>query len=227
MKRTFRRILTPLALALATALPLVVAGPADASSMYFSRESGRTASVGWLEVGTLPAPVLGNAHLGTLYVEDLGRGNFNVFGFVKDYECIEGALPGGGGHEGFDEEEESDCEFVDIRKIEAGDSTFAMDRKFNQATLKGTLTVIGGHDGEVLGSPPVDMTWTGVGNAYASTEEYSYDDGQASYSSKYSFTGRDSVVTGRIGPMIFDDEPGEYSFAQMGAFKSVSRERTR
>lgn len=226
MKHVYRRTLATIAVALTTALPLLVAGPADASSMYFSRESGRTASVDWLEVGTLPAPVLGNAHVGSLYVEDLGKGKFNLFGWVEDYECIDGALPGGG-HGDEKEEEESDCQFVDYRKIEAGDTTFSMDRKFNQATLKGTLSVIGGHDGELLGSPPVDMTWTGTGSAYKSTEEYTFDDGTSSYSSKYSFTGRDSVVTGRIGPMIFDDEAGEYSFAQMGAFKNVSRERTR
>jgi hypothetical protein len=225
MKPMYRRILATVATVLTTALPLLVVGPADASSMYFSRESGRSASVDWLEVGTLPSPVLGNAHLGTLYVEDLGKGKFNVFGWVEDYECIDGELPGGG--HGFEKEEESGCEFVDYREIEAGETTFVMDRKFNSATLQGTLTVIGGHDGEVLGNPPVDMTWTGVGSSYKSSEEYTYSDGTSTYSSKYSFTGRDSVVAGRIGPMIFDDEPGEYSFSQMGAFKNVSRERTR
>lgn len=224
MKHTFRRLLAPLAVALTTALPLLIAGPADASSMYFSRDSGRSASVDWLEVGTLPAPVLGNAHLGSLYVEDLGKGRFNIFGWVEDYECVDGALPGGG--HGEEKDKESDCEFVDYREIKAGDNTtFTMDRKFNTASLSGTLNVIGGHDGQVLGTPPVEMTWTGIGNLTKSTEEYTYDDGVSSYSSKYSFSGREADVEGRIGPMIFDDEPAEYSFAEMGSFKNVERGR--
>jgi hypothetical protein len=227
MKLFRKRWLTAMVVGLATLVSVPLAGPANASSMYFYRESGRSASVDWLEVGTLPAPVLGNAHLGSLYVEDLGKGKFNIFGWVEDYECVDGALPGGGHREAAKEEEDKDCVFVDYREIKAGDTSFSMDRKFTTATLTGTLTVVGGHDGEVLGSPPVDMTWTGIGSLTKSTEEYTYDDGVSSYSSKYSFSGRDADVEGRIGPMVFDDETDEYSYAQMGAFKNVERGRDR
>ena len=30
----------------------------------------------------------------------------------------------------------------------------------------------------------------------------------------------------RIGPMVFDDEPGEYSYAALGAYRSADRSRS-
>lgn len=204
--------------------------PAQASSMFFSKSSGRTASVQWLEMGELPG-VVGNVHTGYLFVEELSRGSANVFGGVTDWTCPDGVLPGhGGGHGEFEEEPEGpQCTHEGERWIEGGDVAFTMDRKFSSATLTGTLNVVGGHDGQVLGTPRVNITWIGVGDLYKSTESGRYSDGTSSYSYRYSFSGRDAVIAegSRIGVMIFDDEPGEFSFAEMGAYREASRERTR
>lgn len=219
---TLRRAGTVLA-ALLTSLALVVtAAPAQAGSMFFSKSSGRMATLDWLEVGTLPG-VQGNAHLGTLFVEEQSRGGAYVFGYVLDLECPEGVTPGHGGGHG--EGEEPSCTEVGFRFIDGGDVTFTMDRKFGKARLTGTLAV--SDHGTPLGNPPVDITLTGVGNTYRSTDSGRYSDGTTSYSYRYSFTGRQASVSGRIGVMVFDDEPGEYSNAQMGAFRSASRDRIR
>lgn len=197
--------------------------PAHAGSMYFSKSSGTTAGASWLEVGTLPGPVQGNAHVGFLFVEDLGKGKARVFGGVEDYECPDGVLPDGGGGHVEEPPQEPGCEFVDFRFIEGGNITFKMDRKFTSASLTGTLNVFG-HDGPA-GTPAVNMTWTGIGSSYKSTNTYSYTDEFGTYRSRYSFSGRQADVEGNIGPMVFDDEPGEYSSAEMGSYRSMDRGR--
>ena len=225
MKRSISRRLGTVAVALLAGLGLVAtAGPAQAASMSFYKSSGRVANVDWLEVGTLPG-VGGNIHFGYMYVEDLGRGQANVFGVVEDLQCPDGFIPEGPGGGHGEEPEESPCENLGARFIEGGDVTFTMDRKYTTGRLTGTLAVFG-HDGP-LGNPPVDMTLTGFGDTFSSTERYTYDDGTSSGSYRYSFTGRAATVSGRIGPMVFDDVAGEYSSASMGAFKNVSRDRTR
>lgn len=224
MNRPLTRRLGTVAVALLTSLGLVAtAGPAQAGSMYFSKSSGRMVDVSWLEVGTLPG-VQGNAHLGFMYVEELGRGGANVFGEVIDFECPEGVLPEYGGGHG-EEPSEDQCQEVGYRFINGGDVTFTMDRKYTQARLTGTLAV-SDHD-TPLGNPPVDITFTGVGETFSSTftDRGSYDG--TTYSFRYSFTGRAAVTSGSIGPMVFDDEAGEYSQATMGSFKNMSRDRTR
>ena len=71
------------------------------------------------------------------------------------------------------------------------------------------------------------MTFTGQGGVTKQTSIFSYQDETSSYSSKLVQTGRSGVPSGRIGPMIFDDEAGEYSYAYLGSYKEVSRNRTR
>jgi hypothetical protein len=204
---------------------LLTAGPAEAGSMFFSKSSGRTAYADWLEVGTLPGGVPGNIHFGFMQIEDLGNGRANIFGNVTDLTCPDGYIPEGpgGGHD--EEPGEDPCTYEGDRFIEGGSTVFTMDRKFNTATLTGNLAVFG-HDGST-GNPAVDMTFTGIGAQYSSTESGRYNDGTTSYRYRYTFSGRDAIVSGRIGAMIFDNVPGEWSFAQMGSFRSMDRERTR
>jgi hypothetical protein len=203
---------------------LLTAGPADARSKSSYKSSGRIASADWLEVGTLPGGVPGNIHFGFMQVDDLGNGRANIFGAVTDMTCPEGYIPEGpgGGHE--EEPGEDPCTYEGDRFIEAGTAVFTMDRKFNTATLTGNLAVFG-HDGST-GTPAANMTWTGIGDVYSSTESGSFSDGNSTSRWRYSFTGREAVVTGRIGAMIFDDVAGEWSFAQMGSYREMSRDRT-
>ncbi len=214
--------------------------PASASSMFFSKSSGRTATASWLEVGTLPN-VAGNFHFGEMQVEELSKRRANVWGIVFDVQCPKGTIPGGppgGGHGKEEEPDDNPCETVGVRFIEGGNVTFTMDRKLSKATLTGTLNVVGGHGDpddpenpdappQAPATPPVNMTWTGVGDTSTSVNSGRGSDGTTTWSYRYSFSGRSAVVSGRIGVMVFDDEPGEYSFAEMGSYKSVDRERTK
>lgn len=225
-RSTTTRRLGTVAVAALTALGLVAtAGPAQAGSMFFSKSSGRLADIGWLEVGTLPG-VAGNAHTGNLYVDELGRSTAYVFGFVTDWECPEGVLPehGGGGHG--EEPTEGGCEPVGERFVDGGDVTFTMDKKLTSARLTGTL-VVSDHGGEGAVTPPVDITLTGTGSTYTSKIVDSGSFEGTTYTYRYTFTGRQAVVSGRIGAMVFDDEPGETSTASIGSYRSMSRDRTR
>ena len=158
-------------------------------------------------------------------MEDLGRGSANIWGFVDDLTCPDGVIPDGpgGGHGEPGPEEE--CNYEGSRFIENDTTTFTMDRKFETATLTGTLAVFG-HDGPA-GNPAVNMTWTGIGDSYRSVESGRFTNGTSTYTYRYTFSGRNAQVSGNIGAMVFDDEDGEWSFAQMGSFRDAYRERTK
>ena len=226
MNRSLTRRLGTAAVSVLAGLALVVtAGPAQASSTFFSKSSGRMATVDWLEVGTLPN-IDGNIHFGFMYIEDLGQGRSNIFGIVEDLQCPAGFIPDGpfgGGHG--EEPEESPCDPVGTRFIDGGDTTFVMDRKFATARLTGTLAV--SDHGTPLGNPVVDMTLTGFGATSSGSDRGSFSDENGSFSYRYAYTQRQATVSGRIGPMVFDNVPFEYSSATMGTFKSASRERIR
>ena len=210
---------------------------ASAGSMFFSKSSGMMAATSWLEVGELPpaANAPGNAHFGDLWVESLGRGRASAFGTVYDVQCEEGVtpyLPGGGHHEeavADEPEEPGGCELLGVRFIEGGSLQFTINRKLTTATLTGTLSVGSGHGEGPVGSPPVNITWNGVGSLYKSTNSGSYTGPDGTYRYRYSFAGRDAVIaTGsRIGPMVFDDEPGEWSTGKLGIYRSSERFRSR
>lgn len=225
-----RHLTVAAAAAFALLLAVLTATPASAGSMWFSKSSGSTANASWLEIGTLPGGVPGNIHFGSMYIEDLGNGEAGVWGEVYDLTCEPGVIPdgpGGGGH-GLEEEEPGapeGCVHEGARFIEGGDVTFTMDRKLSKATLTGTLQVFG-HDGPA-GAPPVNMTLTGVGDAYKSVESGTFTDSSGTYSYRYNFSGRDATVSGYIGAMVFDNVAGEWSTAQMGSYRSVDRGRTR
>ena len=228
-----RRLLAVAACTAALSTGLVAPSPALASSMFFAKSSGTVASTSWLEVGELPpaANAPGNAHFGDLWAEDLGRGRASVFGQVYDVQCEDGVTPynPGGGH--FAEPEpapDGPCTLLGVRFIEGGSVSFTVDRKLSRASLTGTLAVGSGHGEGPLGSPPVDITWLGVGDAYTSTESGRFTDEFGTSSYRYTFRGRDAAIAAdsRIGPMVFDDEPGESSSGQLGSYRSAERFRS-
>ena len=217
----------------AVAIPALVAAPASAGGdMFFSKSSGTTVSTTWLEAGTIPG-VQGNWHFGDLWVEATSRGRAQAFGTVFDVTCTDNVVPynPGGGH-GFDApppEEAPGCVLNGIRFLDASPSqlTLTFDRKLTTATLKGQLSVGDGHGSSTAG-PLVDVVLNGVGSTFSSTESGTFTDEYGTSTYRYSFTGRNSAVSAgsQIGPMVFDDEPGESSTARMGTFRSSSRQRT-
>ena len=223
-----------------TAIALIVAmvwapTAASARSMYFSKSSGTMAAVSWLEVGELPpaANAPGNAHFGDLWVEQTGKGRADAFGTVYDVQCEEGVTPynpGGGHHAEFVDEkppEDGPCQLLGMRFMKGRSLSFTLGKRLSKATLTGALEVGSGHGEGPVGTPQVNITWNGVGTLYKSTESGRYTDADGTYSYRYVFTGRDAVIGAgsRIGPMIFDDEAGEYSEAQLGSYRSAERAR--
>jgi hypothetical protein len=214
--------------AAALAVPLVIAtaGTANAGSKWTYKSSGSFANVSWMEVGELPAPVLGNYHVG--YLDVRGDKVVDVFGEVSDWTCEEGELPPefGGGHGG--EEPETGCTLESVRFIYAnrGAVTFTVDRKLNEATLVGNLTV-SDHEGAGEASPPVNMTWTGIGGTSRSTSTSTYTDPSGEkWTSRMTETGREGDIEGRIGAMVFDDEDGEFSYGSFGTYRTDERSVT-
>ncbi|MGY1605622.1 MULTISPECIES: hypothetical protein [unclassified Geodermatophilus] len=227
---TLRRLGTVAVSAAALAV-VVTPSPALAGDLFFSKTSGTTAWVTWLEVGELPpaAGAPGNAHFGDLFVDDLGNGRASVFGSVSDVECDDGVTPylPGGGH-GEPAPEDGPCRLLGVRFVEGGQVTFTMDRKYTTATLTGTLAVGSGHGETPTSAPPVSITWTGVGDTYSERRSGTIVDEFGTWTYRYDFTGREAVVApgSRIGPMVFDDEAGEYSESQLGRYRSSDRQRS-
>lgn len=230
MSNTFRRLAVTTATTAAVSALALVPSPAMASSMFFSKSSGTTAAVSWLEMGELPAAAnaLGNAHFGDLYVEDLGRGRARAFGTVFDLQCKKGVVPTRPGHG--EEPTTRGCTLVGTRYVEGGTGlTFTIDRELTKATLTGTLSVGDAHGGEgPVGTPPVSITWTGAGALEPYSESGRYTDAYGTYSYRYSGTRRSATIApgSRIGPMVFDDEQGESSTADLGSYSSSSRQRS-
>ena len=201
--------------------------------MFFSKSSGTTVSTSWLEAGEL-AGAPGNWHFGELFVEATSRDRARAFGTVYDVTCVAGATPyNPGGHGGHSdapppEQEEPDCVLEGMRWLEASPSQLALtvDRKLSTAKLSGALSVGAGH-GPPTASPPVDIVLNGLRATYSRPESGTSTDEYGTYTYRYSFSGRDADVAAgsRIGGMVFDDETGESSTAQMGTFRSSTRQR--
>ncbi len=230
MSRSSLRRLATVAAATAALTAVAVPSPALAGDLFFSKTSGTQVSVSWLEVGTLPAAANapGNAHFGELFVDDLGNGRANVFGVVHDVQCEAGVTPYNpeGGH-GEEPDPAGPCQLAQIRFIEGGTVKFTIDKKLTKATLTGKLAVGSGHGEGPTGAPPVSITWTGVGATYPErlSGVIEVEFGTSSY--RYTFTGRDAEVAAgsRIGPMVFDDEAGEFSESRLGKYRSSDRTR--
>lgn len=233
MSRTLLRLGVTALTTAALSTVALVPSPALAGSMSFAKSSGTMADVSWLEVGTLPpsANADGNAHFGFLTVEQASRGRGDAFGVVFDAQCPEGGpyvLPGFGHGVPHTAAKEGPCTLVGVREMKGRGLAFTIDRKFTTATLSGTLSV-GEHGSAAPGTPPVAITWTGVGaiSTFTDSARYSNEFGTGSF--RFTSTSRAAVVAAgsRIGPMVFDDEPGEQSESRLGSYRSVSRDRSR
>ena len=229
MSASSLRRLTTVAAA-AAALAVAAPSPATAGDLFFSKSSGTQVTTTWLEVGELPAAANapGNAHFGDLFVDDLGNGRAQVFGTVHDVQCDEGTTPylPLGGH-GEPAPAGGPCRLLGTRFIDGGQVTFTVDKKLTTARLTGTLAVGSGH-GDATGTPPVDITWTAIGPTYSDRQSGTFVDEYGTYSYRYDFTGRDAALTpgSRIGPMVFDDEVGEYSDSLLGKYRRSDRQRS-
>lgn len=217
----FRRSLTVLT-AVITVMALAAA-PALAGSMYLSKSSGRAAQAFWTQVDDVPVgtnPLVGNVHVGELYVYETSKGVADAFVYITDWDCEPGQLPGWGhGHE-----ETPGCTHIGFRYGDGYRLPFEMDRKLNKARLAGQLTIYGGHGGDVVGNPGVDVTWTGIGDRVTHRSTWRYSDGTTSYTDRYRSSDRTAAMSGTIGPMGFDpDLSGGY----MSIFRSMSKGRTR
>jgi hypothetical protein len=151
-----------------------------------------------------------------------------VFGTVFDVQCDDGTTPylPAGGH-GEPAPEDGPCELLATRFVEGGQVTFTVDKKLTTARLTGTLAVGSGH-GDTTGSPAVDITWTAIGDTFSERRSGTSVDEYGTWTYRYDFTGRDAAVAvgSRIGPMVFDDEAGEYSESLLGKYRSSDRQRS-
>jgi hypothetical protein len=224
MKKHLRRIA-----AAGLAVPLLVgtASVADAGTKSSYKSSGQFASISWVEVGDTNDAGETEYLWGDLTV--MGDKLPEAWGSVTVFLCEEGEKPGYGGHGGHDEEPgEAECD-VEYRSIwgERGAVSLTMDRKLNTASISGRLTVHGGHDGVEIGTPTADITLTGFGVTSTSRESGTFTDSSGQrYSYRSTNTGREGVVTGRIGAMVFDDEEGETSWGYFGSYRSMDRSST-
>jgi hypothetical protein len=230
MSRSSLRRLGTAAASAAVLAAVAAPSPALAGDFFFSKSSGTQVSTTWLEIGDDRDALPGNAHFGDMFVDDLGNGRAFVFGTIYDVQCDAGVdpyFPGGGGH-GEPAPIDGPCDLLGVRFLDAKQVTFTVDRKLTKATLTGTLAV-GSEHGGVTGTPKVNITWTSVGPAYTSRESGTFEDETGTFSYRFVFTGRDAVVTPAksfIGGMVFDDEAGEESYAQLGKYRNSERQRS-
>lgn len=229
--RSVRRGATVVASTAALSLVVAMPSPAMASSMFFSKSSGRTVSVQWLEVDHVEATGRDIYRFGDMTVEAGSGGRARAWGNIFDVDCPDGVVPErpGGGHgdeppaEGPEEPTEPVCT-TGMRFIKGGTLTLSMDRRLTKATLTGTLEVAS-HEGAPA-RPRVDATWTGVGSAFSETRSGTYTDEYGTYRYRYSFTGRSAAVTGTMGPMNFTGDPDDQSTGLMGSYRNAERGRS-
>jgi hypothetical protein len=219
----FRRVTTYLT-AFAV-LFLITAAPASAASSYISRTTGTAADAYWTQIDGTPVGTgaFGNVHIGYLSAYETSKGKGDVFVYIDDFDCEEGETPYGG----HGVEEEGVCDYIGSRWGEGYDLAFTIDKKLNSASLVGSVTMTqgGGHGdgGAVVGSPAVDMTWSGYGNTIKDSYSYRYNDGDSTYMDRYKATYRQATLGGSIGPMTFAPD---LSGGTMSTFSSFSKGRT-
>lgn len=217
-----RRFTTGLA-ALAVLL-LGLTAPVSAASSYISRTTGNAADAYWTQIDGTPVGTgpFGNVHVGYLNAYETGKGVGDVFVYIDDFDCEDGQTPyGGHGLDG------SGCTYIGSRFGEGYGLEFQIDKKLTSASLVGSVTMIqgGGHGegGEVVGSPAIDMTWTGFGSVAKDWSFYRYSQDGNSYMDRYRANHRSADLGGSIGPMTF--APG-LSGGSLSTFSAFSKGRT-
>lgn len=219
-----RRLVTA-AIAAPVSVALLAAPAAAGKSSFMSRTTGRTANVDWDQRdGTPTGGQFGNVHIGFLEAYETSTGRAQVWGYISDFDCDPGEEPFGG-HE--EEPGEGVCDYVGDRFIDTPDIGFTIDSKLTTARLFGNLTIYGGGHGEegVVGRPPIDAVFTGVGDVSTERSTYRYTEGGTTYTETYRAARRSATVTGVMGPMLFENAASQS--ASLTDFKQSSKGRTK
>jgi hypothetical protein len=206
-----------------------LAAPSLAASRFFSKTTGTTADAYWTQVDGTPVGTgpFGNVHIGFLYAYEMSDDYVDVFAYIDDFDCPPGQLPGDGGHGIVDEP--GGCAYIGSRFGSGQDMVLTIDdRRLDSAHLVGSLVLEsgGGHGegGQVVGNPPVDITWTGAGNLAKGRSTYRYTEGGTTYSFSERSTYRQASLDGYIGAMSFDPD---LSGGSISHFSNTSKERTK
>ena len=224
----FRTALRLTAVAAATVPMLLTAAvPASAGSSYFSRTTGVAATTEWVQEFDFPGELYGNWHVGQLYAFETSPGRADVFAFIDDYQCEPGAMPAPSGHG----EQTPGCTPAGSRLLDGQDIGFTVGKRNANATLDGFLTARTagdphtGEGGTTIGQVLAKFTWTAVAPAVRRTSTYRYRDGDGNFSSEsYRSTARRSTMSGRLGPMLFEE--AAISSGSIESFTTSSRSRT-
>ncbi len=130
-----------------------------------------------------------------------------------------------------DFEEIPSCDYIQDRFLESdGTTQLSVNARTQVARITGRLTVTSGGHGEpgnVLGSPPIDVTITG---GEWQKFDYSSKVRGKDYLYKYSQKGTaydGGAVTGGIGAMGFADDPDDVSFGGFATYKYATVDRIR
>lgn len=215
-------VMTALILTVAT----TIASPASARSMYLSQTSGMNADASWTQYDNIPVGegTFGNVHVGWLSVYSTGQDKGEGSMYIDDFDCEPGQEPWGG----HGEEEEPGCAYIGSRFGWASGLDFTMDRKLNQAHVTGSIELFGGGHGEgdggPVGTPGINVTWTGIGDTARVTSTFRWVEGGTTYSDRYRASYRPATLTGNIGVMGFDPAT---SYGSMSVFNARSQSRTR
>lgn len=220
MKRTSLRLVAVAAAAVPALLTTTAPAHAGPDS-FFSRTSGVAATAEWTQYFDFPQPEYGNVHVGYLNAFETRTGVASVWAWIQDFECPEGVFPGEHG-------EENGCEYTGTRQLFGEDVPFTVGRRASTATLKGSLTAVSGDphspDGPTtIGQVPADFTWTAVGDVERSRSTYRYSNEFGTFSETFATTGRDATLSGRLGPMLFEE--AESASGRLEKFRSTSRQR--
>ena len=204
-----RRLLAASVIAVVPCATVLTAVPAQADTMSFHKSSGRVATVEWQDHESTDEGF--TSTYGSLHVEDLGKGEANVFGFISESTCS------------VVEEDEWVCESTEFDVM--GDSVaFTLDSKLSSASLEGTLQAFDWWTGEV-DTLSVDVTWTAVGDTFREAQSYRYRDGSTTVSNRMRFAGRQAQVTGTVGEVDLGES--DWVWGQLGSYRVMDRFRTK
>lgn len=128
-------------------------------------------------------------------------------------------------------EEFPTCDYLGDRFLDGqGTTTVTVDTRKQIARMTGTLTVSNGGHGEpgnVLATPPIDVTITG-GNWQRYESSYSVEGEGYKYTSWQKGTSYDGgTVTGGIGAMGFADDADDESYGGFSTFRYRTVDRVR
>ncbi len=206
---------------------LTTAVPAQAGDSYLSRTTGFVGVTDWVQYFDFDNPTFGNVHVGSLQAFETSPGVADVFAYIVDFECPPGVYPDPDQHGS-----PNGCVYTGARQMEGQAVTFTSSRKGDTATLSGTLRASTPGDphnpdggGTNLGSVPVETTWTAVGDPVRSSSTYRFRGGGTVYSETHRTVAREATMSGRLGPMLF--EQAYQASGSLERFTSTSRSRSR